>query len=131
MEQTKIHFDYPYFWKVSHNIDFLIKTYEDINDGARLTDTNISLIGRVLQKRESSKKLIFYTILINGKELQVISDLNSYVNQDEFKDIHDKIKLGDIIGIEGYIGKGKRGELSIFPRVLKLLAPCLHDIQST
>lgn len=134
MEQTKTHFDYPHFWKISHNIDFLILLYEYIENGARLTDTNISLIGRVLQKRESSKKLIFYTILINGDEFQVISDLNSYINidnQDKFEEIHDKIKLGDIIGIEGYIGKGKRGELSIFPRLLKILAPCLHDIPST
>lgn len=32
----------------------------------------------------------------------------------------------DIIGVRGVIGKSKRGELSVFPREVKLLSPCLH-----
>ena len=124
-------FDYPHTWNISHPIDSIIKTYKDIENGSRLEETDISIIGRILQKRDSSKKLIFYTIVINENELQLISDLNSYTDQNNFKTIHDLIKIGDVIGVRGYIGKGKRGELSIFPREIKLLAPCLHDIPST
>lgn len=32
----------------------------------------------------------------------------------------------DIIGVRGVVGKSKRGELSVFPREVKLLSPCLH-----
>lgn len=124
-------FDYPHTWNISHPIDSIIKTYKDIENASRLEETDISIIGRILQKRDSSKKLIFYTIVINENELQLISDLNSYTDQNNFKTIHDLIKIGDVIGVRGYIGKGKRGELSIFPREIKLLAPCLHDIPST
>jgi lysyl-tRNA synthetase, class II len=36
------------------------------------------------------------------------------------------IKRGDIIGIRGFPGKSKKGELSIFPVSVELLAPCMH-----
>ena len=36
------------------------------------------------------------------------------------------MKRGDIVGVEGFPGKSKKGELSIFPRALAVLAPCLH-----
>lgn len=123
--------NYPYSWNISHKIEDIIVTYKDIENGARLTETNISLMGRILQKREQSKKLNFYTITINGNDFQIISDLNSYHSEDEFFKIHNATNLGDIIGVKGYIGKGKRGELSIFPREMKVLAPCLHDLPST
>lgn len=36
------------------------------------------------------------------------------------------VQRGDIIGVEGYPGKSKKGELSIFPKSLTVLSPCLH-----
>jgi lysyl-tRNA synthetase class 2 len=123
--------NYPYFWKISHKIEDIILTYKDIDNGARLIETDISLMGRILQKREQSKKLIFYTLTINGNDFQIISDLNSYCSEDAFYKIHQTTRLGDIIGVNGYIGKGKRGELSIFPKEIAILAPCLHDLPST
>ena len=30
------------------------------------------------------------------------------------------------MGVEGFPGKSKKGELSVFPRSLAVLAPCLH-----
>ena len=39
---------------------------------------------------------------------------------------HASVKRGDIIGVEGLPGKSKKGELSIFPRKLCVLSPCLH-----
>jgi lysyl-tRNA synthetase class 2 len=38
----------------------------------------------------------------------------------------DKLKRGDIIGITGYPGRSKKGELSVFPTKMQLLAPCLQ-----
>ena len=36
------------------------------------------------------------------------------------------MKRGDIIGVTGFPGKSKKGELSIFARRLEVLSPCLH-----
>lgn len=131
VEQVSSKNVYPNYWEITDKIQDIISKYKDIENGARITETNISLIGRILQKRESSKKLVFYTIIIDGIDFQIISDLNSYSNEEEFYKIHQYTKLGDILGIRGYIGKGKRGELSIFPIMISILAPCLHDLPST
>lgn len=126
-----LRFSYPHSWAITEKIENIIKKFNDIENGARLTDTNFSLMGRILQKRSSSKKLVFYTISIDGTEFQIISDLNSYQDETSFYEIHELTKLGDIIGVEGYIGKGKRGELSLFPKELVILSPCIHDMPST
>ena len=130
LTETKID-SYPHSWIITHKIEDIIITYKDIENGARLFETDISIMGRILQKREQSKKLIFYTLTVNRNDFQVISDLNSYHLEEEFFKIHQSTHLGDFIGIRGYIGKGKRGELSIFPKEIKVLAPCLHDLPST
>lgn len=41
------------------------------------------------------------------------------------------VKRGDIVGIVGFPGKSKRGELSVFPRQLEVLTPCLHMAPGT
>jgi lysyl-tRNA synthetase class 2 len=38
----------------------------------------------------------------------------------------EKLRRGDIIGVRGFPGKTKKGELSVIPRSLQLLSPCLH-----
>ena len=40
--------------------------------------------------------------------------------------MHAATRRGDILGVRGYPGKSKRGELSVFPRECVLLTPCLH-----
>jgi lysyl-tRNA synthetase class 2 len=124
--------EYPHTWEINGEIENIIEKFSGIENGARLTDTYYSIMGRILQKRASSKKLNFYTLKINSFEFQVISDLNSYEKgENDFYKIHEMTRLGDILGINGYIGKGKRGELSIFAKEIKILAPCLHDMPST
>lgn len=40
--------------------------------------------------------------------------------------INNKLRRGDIIGVQGNPGKTKKGELSIIPSEITLLSPCLH-----
>lgn len=49
-----------------------------------------------------------------------------YGSEDKFATDTDKIRRGDIIGCIGHPGKTKKGELSIVPKNIKLLSPCLH-----
>jgi len=44
----------------------------------------------------------------------------------DFGEAHANINRGDIIGVRGFVGKSKTGELSIFPKEVKLLSTCLH-----
>ncbi|KAK1563344.1 hypothetical protein Q3G72_026261 [Acer saccharum] len=54
------------------------------------------------------------------------SDRHSSMDENEFSRFHSGVKRGDVVGICGFPGKSQRGELSIFPRLMTVLAPCLH-----
>ncbi len=82
--------------------------------------------GRVHAIRESGPKLVFYVLQSEGVHLQIMANLQSYESADLFYDDLAKIKRGDIIGVKGYPTRTKTGELSIVPRKLELLSPCLH-----
>lgn len=51
---------------------------------------------------------------------------NSGMDEAEFVKHHASVKRGDIVGICGFPGKSKMGELSIFPKSFMVLSPCLH-----
>jgi len=74
--------------------------------------------------KRSQGKLIFYDIHAEGVHIQVMCDAK--LSEQDFDNIHSVIRRGDIVGLRGYPGKSKRGELSVFPKYIELLAPCLH-----
>ena len=47
---------------------------------------------------------------------------------DKFVDTHAVFRRGDIVGITGFPGRTKNGELSIRPKSIQLLAPNLHQL---
>lgn len=76
--------------------------------------------------RVSGAKLIFYDLRGEGVRLQVMANAKLYENETSFETDTDIIKRGDIIGVKGNPGKTKKGELSIIPKKITLLSPCLH-----
>lgn len=77
------------------------------------------MAGRIYANREAGAKLIFYDIHGEGVKLQVMANANYYCNAKEFEADTDKIRRGDIIGINGYPGKTKKGELSVIPQKVR------------
>ena len=45
---------------------------------------------------------------------------------EEFAQLHNGCKRGDIVGVQGWPGKSKMGELSIFATHFVVLSYCLH-----
>lgn len=80
-----------------------------------LENERLSVAGRIHSIRESGSKLIFYDLRGEGVKIQVMANARLYSSEDKFATDIDKIKRGDIIGIEGYPGKTKKGELSVIP----------------
>ena len=118
---------YPHHFQCDNPIKTLINTYSYIHPSERLTYINVSSVGRIILKRWAGKKLLFYTIESDGVSIQIISDKRLYTNISmTFKKLHTLIRRGDIVGITGFMGKSKRGELSIFANNIVLLSPCLH-----
>ena len=86
----------------------------------------VSVAGRVHSIRESGAKLIFYDMRGEGTKIQVMATAKSYEDEEQFKVDTDRINRGDIIGVLGVPTRTKKGELSIMPKKIKLLSPCLH-----
>ncbi|XP_011201876.2 lysine--tRNA ligase isoform X2 [Bactrocera dorsalis] len=117
---------YPHKFNVSISLENFIKKYENLKEGEMLEDVSLSVAGRVHAIRESGVKLIFYDLRGEGVKLQVMANAKLYHNESAFEPDTAKIRRGDIIGINGYPGKTKKGELSVVPKEIKLLSPCLH-----
>ncbi len=72
--------------------------------------------GRVSSKRTSGSKLLFYDLHGEGSKVQLMVDArNSGLELADFQRLHNDVKRGDIVGVTGFPGKSKKGELSIFP----------------
>ena len=120
---------YPHFFDRSHKIMDLLTYNSTISSGEHKDDIIVSTAGKVILKRSSGKKLIFYTLEDESCEIQLISSLSFYKGTElTFNEINNVIHRGDIIGVNGFMGKSKKGELSIFVTDLKLLTPSLHAL---
>ncbi|KAM7283204.1 lysine--tRNA ligase isoform X1 [Ixodes scapularis] len=117
---------YPHKFHVSTSLTEFVKLYEGLEAGQVLTDVRLSVSGRVHAKRESGTKLIFYDLRGEGTKIQVMANASYYSSEEAFVKMNAKLRRGDILGCIGQPGKTKKGELSIVPVEMVLLAPCLH-----
>lgn len=91
-----------------------------------MEDKTVSISGRIHAKREYGAKLTFYDLRGEGKKVQIMANASYYNSLEEFAKINAKLRRGDIVGCLGYPGKTKKGELSLIPKELTLLSPCLR-----
>ncbi|KAG8383269.1 hypothetical protein BUALT_Bualt05G0166800 [Buddleja alternifolia] len=118
---------YPHKFEANLSIPEYVKRYESLNSGDHLEDVEERIAGRLMNKRSSSSKLFFYDVHGGGAKVQVMADARkSDLDEEEFSKFHSSVKRGDIVGIVGFPGKSKRGELSIFPKTFIVLSHCLH-----
>merc|ERR1712142_657262 len=119
---------YPHKFHVPTGIEEFIAKYGDkLQDGDKFEgDGEISVAGRIHSFRASVTKLVFYDLRGEGAKIQIMANSGQYKNAEEFSKIINQIRRGDIVGVKGFPGKTKKGELSIIPTEMQVLAPCLH-----
>lgn len=120
---------YPHKFEVSSEFPEIISKYSHLAKGETIPEEKVTIAGRIMVKRESGSKLKFYSLQSNGINLQVMAQAQDA--DGDFAEMHDLLRRGDIIGVEGYPGrtnpqKGGEGELSVFATKVTLLTPCLH-----
>uniref|UniRef100_A0A1D1ZZ14 Lysine--tRNA ligase n=1 Tax=Auxenochlorella protothecoides TaxID=3075 RepID=A0A1D1ZZ14_AUXPR len=120
---------YPHKFATTIQLPAYVAKYKDLEAGEQLTDTEVRLAGRVERKAASGAKLVFIDLRSAGSKVQVMCDARNF--GDAFQGAMNAVKRGDIVGIVGFPGKSKRGELSIFPTSLRVLTPCLHMAPGT
>lgn len=122
---------YPHKFSVSLQHSEFIAKYSSLAEAQQLDAEPVSVAGRITNKRGQGK-LMFYDVTSEGMKLQVMSSVAQYGEGEEaFKEIHSLLKRGDIVGINGFPGKSKSGELSIFPTKITMLSPCLHMLPTS
>ena len=119
---------YPHYFESNYNILNFVSDFGYLGINETACDRKLRITGRIMLKENKFKKLYFYTIEYNECELQILASLNSYSNIDDFNKINGILSRGDYIGVVGFAHRSKRGELSIIPKELILLAPCLNQL---
>lgn len=94
-----------------------------------LDDVTVAVTGRVMSLRAAGSKLLFIDLHSDDHKVQVFATANNYTGG-EFEQLSHNIKRGDIIGVEGQVGRTKTGELSVRPTKITLLSYCLHQLPS-
>lgn len=125
-QRVSMKIPYPHKFHVSISIGDFIKRYSHLRDGDRLESENLSISGRIMAKRRAGGKLYFYTLQADGRQIQLLAQAQH--TSDGCFQVHMNTRMGDIVGAEGFPGKSKSGELSLFPRKFVILSPCLHQV---
>jgi len=118
---------YPHKYPVDTTIPEFIKKFGHLEAKESLEETMLCVAGRVQMKRAAGRSLIFIDIIGDGCKLQVLCNQRAYQGpKSAFKNDLGPIRRGDIIGVKGYPMGSNTGELSIVPKSVVVLAPCLH-----
>lgn len=137
---------YPDHFHRTKTIPEFRDSYSELENGEINTLVKEFIAGRIINIRYAGKKLVFIDIqgythstdslrVDEDNHLQVKMDLKHYymdsdvdANSKEFMNVRSILRRGDIIGAVGYPHRTERGELSIVPHYVKLIAPCLYQV---
>ncbi|PVV01375.1 hypothetical protein BB560_004202 [Smittium megazygosporum] len=119
-------YPYPHKFHVSMSLSKFVETFSSLKDGEHLADNIVTVSGRIHNIRASGSKLKFYDLHAENVKIQIMAQAQD--SERDFTLVHEPLRRGDIVGVRGYPGKSKRGELSIFPKDVVLLTPCLRTI---
>jgi len=136
MKETQSPNPYPHKFNVTYDLRHFQSEYGHLKKGELVRDKQVAVGCRIYNIRTSGENLRFYEVAVDGAEIQIMAQNHESTSSVSFKDQHDHLRRGDIIGVTGFPGRtapakeSNPGELSIFAQEVTLLAPCLHQIPS-
>ncbi|TFL06847.1 lysine-tRNA ligase [Pterulicium gracile] len=134
LKETQSPNPYPHKFHVTSSLSNYISKYGEegvIKPGERAQGEQVSLAGRIHNIRASSSKLRFYDLHSEGQKVQIMASLQDADDNEGFVTLHDIFRRGDIVGVTGTPSRTQKGELSIAPSSMQLLAPNLHQLPSS
>ncbi len=115
---------YPVRFRPTHTVPEVRSRYPDLEPGTETGD-EVTVAGRLVGKREMGK-LRFLVLLEDGQELQLFCPLAALDGPS--RELMDHLDIGDWIGATGEVMTSKKGELSVKPATLTLLAKGLRPL---
>jgi lysyl-tRNA synthetase class 2 len=133
LKETQDPNPYPHKFHVTKSITNFIREYGKdgfIAPGQKLEGVLVSLAGRIHNIRSSGNKLKFYDLHGEGKHVQILANVRDAADEKAFLATQQIFRRGDIVGVVGTPSRSIKGELSISPSEMVLLAPNLHQLPS-
>ncbi|KAG0302997.1 lysyl-tRNA synthetase [Linnemannia gamsii] len=132
LRANKETYPYPHKFQVSISVPAFIEKYSGLKAGD-VEEEIVTVAGR-LHNMRTMGKLRFYDLHSDGLKIQITAQAQD--SERDFNEVHDSLRRGDIVGVRGVAGrtkpkKGGDGELSIFPKDITLLSPCLRMLPTT
>ncbi len=116
---------FPYSFDVTAHVSNLVKDFSSLAAGEKKLETNFKIAGRLMTLRMMGKASFFNVQDMTGS-------LQCYIKTEELapndKIAFDLIDLGDIVGLEGYIFKSQKGELSLYVKKFDILTKTLEPL---
>lgn len=116
---------FPYSFGKNIHIEKLIEDYSGLVAGEKKIETQFCIAGRLMTLRMMGKASFFNIQDVTGS-------LQCYVKVEELSEpdriSFELIDLGDIVGLEGYIFKSQKGELSLYIKKFQILTKTLEPL---
>lgn len=116
---------YPYKFDRTGSVGEIRSQFESIATGEKKTDAVYRLAGRLMTLR-SMGKASFFNLQDQTGALQV------YLKNEELSETEQKafslVDLGDIVGIEGFVFRTQKGELSLHCKKFEILTKTLEPL---
>ncbi len=117
---------FPYSYERNMSAGELRSQYDSkLQAGEKVLDSNFKIAGRLMTLR-SMGKASFFNIQDQTGNIQV------YIKPEELTETEQKVfsllDLGDIVGVEGYVFRTQRGELSLHCKHLDILTKTLEPL---
>lgn len=116
---------YPYKYERTAEAGKLKQDFSEIETGEKLTDKVFKVAGRVMTKRPMGKAA-FFTIQDQTDKLQIY--LRKEEVGEEGTNVFKNMDIGDIVGIEGYVFKTQKGEVSIHTQKIEMLCKTIEPL---
>ena len=115
---------YPNRYEVKDKIRAVIEKHSALQPEEK-TEDFVKIAGRMMARREMGKASF-------GNVKDFTGSLQFYIREDDVgKDAYNLFKIldiGDIIGLEGFVFKTKKGELSVHVQKIELLSKSLYPL---
>jgi lysyl-tRNA synthetase class 2 len=117
---------YPYNFERNSSLQKIRDDFDaKLQNGDKVLDSNFQIAGRLMTLR-SMGKASFFNLQDQSGNLQI------YIKPEELTDVEQKafslVDLGDFIGVEGYVFRTQRGELSVHCKKFQILTKTLEPL---
>lgn len=116
---------YPHNYKKTINSKQLKDTYDFLQSGEKLEDKVFKIAGRLMLRRNMGKAM-FLDIQDGDGKIQI------YLSKPELNDVAQNLlpllDIGDFVGIEGFVFRTQKGELSLHCKDIVLLSKSIANL---